>query len=170
VERLREAARDFLSRRRLAVVGVSRKGDSAANPIYRRLRDEGYEVYPVNPSAETVEGDACYPTLADVPADLEGVVVATHPDVAADVARACVHLGVPRVWFHRSFGQGSVSQDAVTICETAGLSVLAGACPMMFLEPVDFGHRCIRWLLSKTAGLPEPTGFDEGVGTDPTSG
>ncbi|MGD2070220.1 MAG: CoA-binding protein [Gemmatimonadota bacterium] len=158
MDELRAAAEDFLSQRRIAVVGVSREGDSAANPVYRRLREKGYEVFPVNPHADEVEGDPCLPSVGEIPGGVDGVVVATHPAVSADVARECVAAGVPRVWFHRSFGTGSVSDEAVAVCEQAGLRVMAGACPMMFLEPVDFGHRCMRWILDKTGKLPEPTG------------
>jgi hypothetical protein len=57
---------------------------------------------------------------------------------------------------HRSFGTGSVSEEAVNLCREKGIEVIPGACPMMFCEPVDFGHRCMRWLLKVTGGLPAP--------------
>jgi hypothetical protein len=57
---------------------------------------------------------------------------------------------------HRSFGTGSLSQEAVTLCKDNSISVIAGACPMMFLEPVDVGHKCIRWMLKISGGLPKP--------------
>jgi len=56
---LRTAAEEFLSHRRIAVAGVARNGASAANYVYQRLREIGYEVYPVNPNAAEVEGDRC---------------------------------------------------------------------------------------------------------------
>ena len=53
---------DFLAQKRIAVAGVSRSDKAApANLIYRKLRDTGHQVFPVNPNAEKVEGDACYP-------------------------------------------------------------------------------------------------------------
>lgn len=61
---LKEAAQEFLAQKRIAVAGVSRQGDTAANAIYKKLRDSGYEVFPVNPNAAEVEGDRCYATLA----------------------------------------------------------------------------------------------------------
>jgi hypothetical protein len=59
---------------------------------------------------------------------------------------------------HRSFGQGSVSQAAVEHCREHGIAVIPGGCPMMFAEPVDWGHKCMRWLLGVTGGLPAPEG------------
>ena len=159
---MREAAGEFLAQKRIAVAGVSRDEKQAANAIYRRLRKEGYEVVPVNPKAEEVEGDRCWPSVAAIPERPDAVLIATHPDAAAAVARDCVDAGVPRVWMHRSFGTGSVSDDATAICRDAGIAVLDGGCPMMFLEPVDVAHRCFRWILGKTGRLPDGTDYAVG--------
>ena len=157
---LGEAAREFLAQRRIAVAGVSREEGQAANAIYRRLRDAGYEVYPLNPGADRVEGDRCYPSVAALPQPPDGVLIATHPDVAPDVARQCVEAGVPRVWMHRSFGTGSVSDEATELCRSAGVAVLDGGCPLMFLEPVDVAHRCFRWILGATGKLPDASAYE----------
>jgi predicted CoA-binding protein len=153
---LREAVDDFLAQKRLAVAGVSRSTDQPANLIYRKLKAAGYEVYPTNPNATEVEGDPCYPDLKSVPVPLDGVVVATAPEVTEQVVRECAALGVGRVWMHRSFGQGSVSEPAVRYCQEHGIAVIPGGCPMMFCEPVDPGHTCIRWLAKVTGRLPAP--------------
>lgn len=156
---LREAVGEFLACRRLAVAGVSREGNLPANLIFRKLRDAGYEVFPVNPNAAEVEGASCYPDLRSVPVALEGVVVATPPGAAEDLVRECAALGISRVWMHRSLGTGSVSDEALKLCREQGMAVIPGACPMMFVEPVDLGHRCLRWLLGGLGKLPEPEGF-----------
>jgi uncharacterized protein len=152
---LEKAARDFLRHRRLAVAGVSRTGSNPANLIYRRLRREGYQVFPVNPGASEVEGDPCHPSVGRIPQGVEGVVIATPPEAAGEVVRDCVGAGVTRLWIHRSFGAGSVSREAVEMCEAHGISVIAGGCTMMFLDPVDLGHRCMRWILGATGKLPD---------------
>jgi predicted CoA-binding protein len=152
--RIPEDVERFLTGRRIAVAGVSRSGASAANPVFRKLRASGYEVFPVNPRASQVEGVPCYPDLASVPGDLDGVVVATHPAVAAAVVREAATRGVRQVWLHRSFGQGSVSAEAVQECESSGLFCIAGGCPLMYCPPVDFGHRCLRAWLGWRGRLP----------------
>ena len=152
---LARAAAEFLAQRRIAVAGVSRAQPNAANTIYRRLRTAGYEVFACNPNAEQVEGDVCYHSIGDIDGPLDGVVIATHPDAALAVARDCVQRGVPRVWLHRSLGAGSVSSEAVAFCEANGIAVIDGGCPLMFIQPVDLGHRCIRWVLDMTGKLPD---------------
>ncbi len=154
---LKEAVDDFLAQKRIAVVGVSRSGSAAANVIYRKLRDTGYQVFAVNPNAGEVDGDKCYPDLGSIPEGVDGVVVATHPKVSAKIVRDSVDIGVSRIWMHRSFGKGSVSEDGVKLCREKNVTIIAGGCPMMFCEPVDFGHKCVRWILKLTGGLPKHT-------------
>ncbi len=156
MDQLKESAREFLAQRRFAVVGVSRSSGQAANAIYTKLRDAGYQVFAVNPNAEEVEGDRCFPNLAAIDGGVEVVVIATHPDVAPQVVRESAAAGVKRVWMHRSFGTGSVSEEAVTLCHELGLTVIPGACPLMFLSDADLGHRCMRWILGRMGRLPAP--------------
>jgi len=151
---LPESVAEFLSGKRLAVAGVSRNRAQAANAIYRKLRSSGYQVFAVNPNAAEVEGTVCYPDLGSVPEKLDGVVMAAHPRVAVDLVRQCAEAGIPRVWFHRSFGEGSVSLDAIRECENRGVRYIAGGCPLMYCEPVDLGHRCIRWWLRWRGRIP----------------
>ncbi|NIQ58486.1 MAG: CoA-binding protein, partial [Gammaproteobacteria bacterium] len=147
-----------LDQRRIAVAGVSREDPDAANAIYRRLRADGYRVFAVNPSADEVEGDPAYPDLGAIEGGVDAVVVGTHPDVAPAIVQRCIDLGIQRVWLHQGIGNGSYSEDAVRLGREAGLTLIPGGCPMMFAEPVDVGHRCMRWLFGKVGRLPRAVG------------
>jgi uncharacterized protein len=155
MSRIPESIAEFLSGGRMAVAGVSRSGASASNAVFRKLRASGYEVFAVNPNASEVEGVACYPDLGSVPGDLDGVVVVTHPAVSATVVRQAVERGVRRIWLHRSFGQGSVSTEAVQEGATSGVTCIVGGCPLMYCAPVDVGHRCMRAWLDWRGSLPK---------------
>jgi len=62
---------------------------------------------------------------------------------------------VSRVWMHQSIGKGtSVSPRAVEYCREHGISAIAGGCPMMYGDGVDFGHTCMRWVLKLKGKLP----------------
>lgn len=154
MSKLKDAAREFLASERIAVAGVSRDGRQASNAIYRKLKRTGHAVFATNPRTEKVEGDPCYPDLRSIPGGVEAVVIATRPEAALDIVRECRDLGVRRVWMHRSIGPSSISQEGVRLCRESGIQVIAGACPMMFCEPVDVGHRCIRAVLGWTGQLP----------------
>lgn len=153
------AVADFLAQRRLAVAGVSRDPRQPANAIFRRLREAGYTVYPVNPNAESVEGETCYPDLASMPELPDGVVAVTPPEATLALAHECVALGIPRLWMHRGIGPGSVSDEAVAVCREHGITAIPGVCPMMFVGPVDVVHRCAIGCKRLTGRLPEPVGI-----------
>jgi uncharacterized protein len=159
MDTLNDAATEFLNRRRIAVAGVSRKGDTAANAIYRRMRRDGYEVFALNPAAEEVEGDVAWPDVASIPGGVEAVVIGTAPSASADVVRQCARAGVDLVWFHRSLGGGSVDDEAVELARSLGLRAIVGGCPMMHLQPVDPAHKCLKWWLDLTGKAGRPDGF-----------
>ncbi len=148
---------EFLAQKRIAVAGVSRQNSShpAANLIYRRLKATGHEVFAVNPNLQSFEGDRCYPDVGSIPGGVDGVVIITRPATTEQIVHDCGTARVPRVWMHQSpTGGSSVSPAAVEYCREHDISVIAGACPMMFGPGVDFGHACLRWVMSVTGKLP----------------
>jgi predicted CoA-binding protein len=139
------AAQEFLAQRRLAVVGASDAKSSFGGSILRELRDHGYDVVAVNPGCEAVAGAPCYPSLADVPTPVDGVIVMVNREAAVDVVRDCVAHGIRRVWLFKGIGSpGAVSDEAVRLCQDNDITVIPGACPLMFLEPVGLVHRVHR--------------------------
>ena len=154
---LDDKVNDFLAQKRIAVAGVSRDDSHhpAANLIYRRLKKTGHDVFAVNPHMQTFEGDRCYPDLRSIPGGVDGVVIVTRPDATERIVCECGDAGIRRVWMHRGIGKGSsVSPEAVEYCRQHDISVIAGACPMMYGPGVDFGHTCMRWVLRLIGGLP----------------
>ncbi len=144
----------FLSCGRIAVAGVSRSGKAPANAIFRKLRGCGIEAIAVNPQADVLEGSKCYRDLAAVPGVVDGLMVVTHPDVAEGLVRQAAARGIHKIWFHRSFGEGSVSEPALRACTELGIEPIVGGCPMMYCEPVDVAHRCMRWWLGRQGRIP----------------
>jgi predicted CoA-binding protein len=148
---------EFLAQKRIAVAGVSRDNGHhpVGNLIYHRLKKTGHDVFAVNPHMQSFEGDRCYPDLQSIPGGVGGVVIITRPETTESIVRDCSDAGVRRVWMHQSAVKGtSVSPEAVRYCREHDISVIAGACPMMYGPGVDLGHTCMRWLLKLTGGLP----------------
>ncbi len=164
---LPEQIEDFLNETRIAVAGVSRKGDTAANSVLKKLIRSGYEAIPINPRAggAPLEGVPSYADLKSIPEIPGAVVIATHPDASADVVRQCGESGIKMIWFHRSFGQGSVSDEALQECEKLGIDPIVGGCPLMFCDPVDPVHRLMKWWLQRKGTVPS-CGEDFGPGTE----
>jgi predicted CoA-binding protein len=152
---IKEAAEDFLASKRVAVTGVSRHPENhGANFVYRRLRESGYEVFAVNPNADQVEGDTCYPDLRSIPGGVGAVVIGTRPERAEATMRECAELGVKHVWMHRGPGAGSVSAAASAYGRQRGISVIPGGCPLMFEPTSDLGHRAMKVVFTLTGAVP----------------
>ena len=150
-----EAATEFLDCRRFAVTGVSREpANHGSNVVYKRLRERGYDVVAINPNAETVEGDRCYATLAEVPDEIDVVVIGTRPERAVDTMKECIDRGITKVWMHRAFGAGSVSVHDSIVSGGNGITVIDGGCPCMFAPTDDSAHRFLRHVCTWTGKVP----------------
>lgn len=153
---IREAADRFLTNERIAITGVSRDPTNhGGNVVYQRLRERGYEVFAVNPNADAVEGDPCFTDLKTIPGGVDAVVIATRPALAEQTMRECVDLGISQVWMHRTFGAGSVSDEATAYGRARGVTVIDGGCPLMFSPCDDGGHRLMRRVFTWTGKVPK---------------
>ena len=148
-----ELVQGFLAQETIAVVGVSDKRETGCNMGYRRFKDAGYTVYPVNPRLESYDGVPCYPDLASIPDKPDAVFIMTRPAVSEEIVKQCVDLGVKHVWMHcmmgtkpgLAAGMTSVSPEAVRLCQENGISVIPGTCPNQYLNP-DFGHGMMKFI------------------------
>jgi len=114
----------FLAQQSLAVVGVSRNPNKYGNKIFRQLKASGYEVYAINSAARMVEGQKCYPSLADLPVKVGGVVSVVPPEQTGIIAREAIKLGIHHIWIQ----PGAESEAVVRFCEENELNCIAGMC------------------------------------------
>jgi uncharacterized protein len=156
MQKIKDAASEFLANKRVAVTGVSRQPkDHGSNVVYKRLRERGYEVFAVNPNAHEVEGDPCYRDLRSVPGGVDAVVIATKPEIAEETMRECAALHIKHVWMHRGPGPGSVSEAAADYGRQQGIAVIDGGCPCMFGPTADPGHKAMRLVLTLNGNVPK---------------
>lgn len=152
----RGAIDDFLAQHRLALVGVSTRDDHMGNALYREFVKRGYDVVPVSTSAEAIDGTACVRDLASLPESVDGAIIVVNADAAVDVVRQAVASGITRVWLFKGLGGKSAqSEEAEAICRDNHVSVVAGACPLMFLEPAGGMHRIHRFFRRMNGSLPK---------------
>lgn len=145
---------DFLACKRLAMVGVSRNPKDFSAGLFRELCERGYDVVPVNPLAEEVEGRRCFSHMQDIQPQVEAALLMTPPAVTEAVAKDCVEAGIRRLWMYRAGGPGSVSAKAVEVCKQSGVDVVAGECPYMFLPGTKGVHRWHGWLRKILGSYP----------------
>ena len=132
----------FVESRNIAIVGASTSRKKFGNVIYRDLKTKGYNVYPVNPKAETIEGDRAYPDVKGLPPEVEVAVVVTSPDRADGIVDEALIHGLRKIWFQ----QGAESDPAIKKAAEAGMDVVSKKCIMMYTPPVKGLHAFHRFL------------------------
>jgi predicted CoA-binding protein len=145
------AIQEFLSLKVLAVAGASRNTAKFGYTIFHDLKTRGYTVYPINPNAETIDGEKCYPSLAALPQKPDGIVIVTPPAQSEALVREAGKAGIQHVWLQ----QGADSPAAIKFCEQNGLKVVAGECIFMYFEPTAWFHGAHRWINSVIGKGPQ---------------
>jgi hypothetical protein len=114
----------ILEYHRIAIVGLSSNPKKDSNDVARYLLDQGYEVVPVNPNHDTILGMRSYPSLRDVPGDIEIVNVFRRPDAVGPIVKDAIAIGAQVVWLQLQV----VNQDAYEEAEASGLEAVMNRC------------------------------------------
>lgn len=131
---------DFLSQKRIALVGMSRDPKSFSALLFKELSSRGYDLVPVNPNVQEVLGRKCFARVQDIQPPVDAALLLTSPQVTDAVVRDCAECGIRRVWMHRAGGQGAVSENAIDFCREREIRVIPGECPLMFLPQIGGIH------------------------------
>jgi predicted CoA-binding protein len=117
-------------------VGVSRSGTKFGNTAFKELGERGYQVYPVHPTAKEIDGKPCYPNLAAVRDQVDGVLVSVPPEKAKPVLEEAAAAGLKNVWLQ----QGAESPEVLALAQKLGLNLVAKKCVLMYAPPVRSFH------------------------------
>lgn len=91
-------AMEMLEKKVWAVVGANENPDKYGNIIYKKLKGNGYQVYPVNPLREFVDNDTCYKKLASIPKKPEVLEMVVPPQRGMEYIKEALELGIKYVW------------------------------------------------------------------------
>ncbi|WP_328800238.1 CoA-binding protein [Paenibacillus sp. LX16] len=110
----------------IAVVGLSDKSDRTSYMVSYAMQKRGYRIIPVNPAVagQTILGETCYASLAEVPEPVELVNVFRRSEYCAEVAREAAAIGAKILWLQ----QGIISQEAADIAQEHGMTVIMDRC------------------------------------------
>ncbi|MBL1212677.1 MAG: CoA-binding protein [Ignavibacteriae bacterium] len=147
----KESVENFISISKLAVVGVSSSGKKFGNTIFKELKKKGYEVYPINPAADKINGEVCYKDIDSLPEKVEGVITVVPPAATEKIVEDANIAGINSIWMQ----QGSESEKAINYCNENGIDVIHGECILMFAEPVESIHKFHKWLWKIFGKLPK---------------
>src|SRR5215217_9299517 len=98
MKKLDNLVQDFLAQKKIAVVGISDKRDTGCNLAYKKFKENGYQVYAVNPRISMYEGATCCAVLKSIPEKVDAVFILASPKVTEQVIQQCVDLAIKHVW------------------------------------------------------------------------
>ena len=113
--------------RTIAIVGLASDPQRASWFVASYLKKEGYRVIPVNPKAERILGEICYPDLASIPGQVDLVDVFRPASECLDVARQAVAIKAKALWLQLRL----VNIEAAEFAARAGLKVVVDRCVKM---------------------------------------
>lgn len=111
------------------ILGASADRSKFGNKSVRAHVQAGYEVYPVNPKSEEIEGLSAYASIAELPVtDVDRVSVYLPPAIGMQVVEEIATLTVGEVWFN----PGSESPELLAHAQAHGLNIVQ-ACSIVAL-------------------------------------
>lgn len=117
--------KDILTRyRTVAVVGLSPDSGKPSHEVALYLKRAGYRIIPVNPAVAEVFGERSYPTLAEVPDEVEIVDVFRRSEFVPEIVEQAIAKGAKVVWMQ----EGVVHEEAARRAREAGLQVVMDRC------------------------------------------
>lgn len=117
--------REILTRyKRIALVGASPKPERASHDVMKYLLDHGYDVIPVNPRYEEVLGRKCYPSVLDIPGEVDIVDLFVRPEFTMEYVEQAIKKGAKVVWFQFN----TYNREAFKKAKEAGLTAVAHRC------------------------------------------
>src|SRR5512141_2413559 len=84
----------FFAERRFAAIGVSRNPKDFTRMLVREFLSRGYDVVPVNPAANEIEGRPCFATVTEILPPVSAALLLTSADASRAVVRECAAAGV----------------------------------------------------------------------------
>jgi predicted CoA-binding protein len=145
------AIKEFLSTRILALIGASQEKNKFGNLAYRELKSRNYQIFPVNPNIETIEGDHCYSSINELPESVNRALIITPPTETEKLVKEIALTRIEYVWMQ----PGSESESAILFCKENNIHLVHSECILMFASPVTSYHLIHRWYKGLTNKLPK---------------
>jgi predicted CoA-binding protein len=128
-----------------AVVGHSAK-KNFPRLTYRGLKKLRKVVFPVDPSADEIEGDRAYPHLAALPEKVDALVLEVPREETRDWIERAAEAGIKDVWIHMRRD----TPEALALARENGMNLRSGTCAVMYLTPGLTYHSVHKWIMKLT--------------------
>ncbi|OFX88051.1 MAG: hypothetical protein A2W99_11135 [Bacteroidetes bacterium GWF2_33_16] len=147
----KESISNFLAPKKLAIAGVSRNTKKFGYAVFNELRQKGFDICPINPKADEIDGVKCYKSVSEIPAGYDKLFIVTPKNDTDIMLKQAVDKGIKHVWVQ----QMSNTTETAKIAESGGIELIEKECIFMFAEPVTSIHKFHHFLWKVFGQLPK---------------
>ncbi len=119
-----EQIRDILSLKKVVVIGMSKHSSKAANFVPKYLSDNGYDITPVNPTAEEILGKKCYDSVSEIDEEIEIVDIFRPSDQVLPFVQEAIKKKPKVIWLQ----EGIHNSEAEELARSEGIKVVYNRC------------------------------------------
>lgn len=138
---------DFFSANRYGFAGVSGNQKKFTHKVFKELILKDYDIIPVNPKYEDIDGFICFRTVESLPKDVTSMLIMTPKDQTMSVINDSLENDINNIWVQ----QGAENEEIIDFAQKSNANIITGECIMMYAEPVNSIHRVHRFF-SKLTG------------------
>ena len=110
----------MLGKKVWAVIGANQNPAKYGNMIYKKLKKIGYEVYPVNPIYDDIDGDKCYKDLTSLPVNPDVIDMVVTPKRSKKIVVEAKKLGINYIWLQ----PGTYDDELMEMIDELGLTAV----------------------------------------------
>lgn len=147
----KEQISNFFEPKKLAIAGVSRNEKKFGNVIFKELRNKEFDVIPINPNVDEIQGVKCYRTIEDIPTDIDSLLIITPKKQTDTVLKLAIQKGIKNIWVQ----QMSETENTLKIAEEYNKEIIHHKCVFMFADPVAGVHKFHRAISKILGKLPK---------------
>ena len=115
---------DILSLRTVAVIGMSKHASKAAHYVPKYLLDSGYDVTPVNPTADKILDLVCYGSISEIDGPVDIIDVFRPSDQISSIIHDCIKKNPKVIWLQ----EGIHDFESEELARKAGITVVFNRC------------------------------------------
>ena len=119
-----EQIRDILSLKKVAVIGMSKNSSKAANFVPKYLSDNGYDIMPVNPTADAILGKKCFDSVSEIDEEIEIVDIFRPSDKVLPFVQEAIKKKPKVIWLQ----EGIHNSEAEDLARNEGIEVVFNRC------------------------------------------
>jgi hypothetical protein len=133
----KQSIEQFLAPKKLAIAGVSGNSKKFGYQIYNELKQKGFDICPINPRIEEIDGVKVYKSVEDIPSDYDRLYIVTPKSETDKILKQAAEKGIKHVWVQ----QMANTKETAQIAKEHSVELIDKECMFMFANPTTSVHK-----------------------------